>query len=238
MLPEEDVIELVYFDVGGTLIDPSPSVGAVYACAGRPHGLAAPPEELQAAFRKLWSARTAPGADSIFTMGHDRETTHAWWRALVFDLLDAVGFSGDREACYQSFFTAFERPESWRVYDDVIPTLEALRRRGIGRGIISNWDYRLPPLLERLDLARWFDPILVSAFEGLAKPDVEIYRRGAERAKLVPERILVVGDRADLDVYPARAAGLRALLIDRTGEGDPASAIRSLTELVDREDDP
>jgi putative hydrolase of the HAD superfamily len=226
------MIEFIYFDVGGTLIDPLPSVGAVYADAGRAHGLFASPEDLQAAFRKAWTSHTAPGAPSLFTMGHDEASTHAWWRAVVTDVLAEVGFEGDIEACYRSFFSAFEKRESWRVYDDVVPTLEALDRRGIRRGIISNWDYRLPPLLDALDLTRWFDPILVSAVERLAKPDVAFYRLAADRAGVAPEHILAVGDRIDLDVEPARAAGFQAVRIDRAA--DEPNSIRSLTSLLDR----
>jgi putative hydrolase of the HAD superfamily len=231
-----DMIEFVYFDVGGTLIDPRPSVGAVYAAAGRPHGLEASPEHLQAAFRSVWSEHTAPGERSIFTMGYDEETTRDWWRTLVFEVLDRVGFSGDREACFRSFFAAFERADSWHVYGDVIPTIEALAARGIGRGIISNWDHRLYPLLDRLDLSEHFDPIVVSSTERLAKPDVAFYLLAAERAGLLPERILSVGDRRDLDLEPARAAGFRAVLIDRTAEQSDATTVRSLSELLDRID--
>ena len=228
------MIEFIYFDVGGTLIDPRPSVGAVYAAAGRPHGLFASPEELQAAFRHAWIDRTVPGRRSIFTMGYDEPSTHAWWRELVLDVLRAVRFEGDAEACFQSFFSAFERPESWHVYDDVLPTLESLDRLGVRRGIISNWDYRLLPLLDALDLSRWFDPILVSAFERVAKPDVAFYQRAAERAGVAPERILSVGDRQDLDLEPAERAGFRAVLLDRAAAQEGPTTVRSLSSLLDR----
>jgi putative hydrolase of the HAD superfamily len=228
------MIELVYFDVGGTLIDPRPSVGAVYAAAGRPHGLAASPAELQAAFRRVWTERTSPGERSIFTMGYDEETSREWWRDLVAEVLRDVGFQGDVEACFSSFFSAFERPDAWHVYDDVKPTIDALIARGVRRGIVSNWDYRLTPLLEQLGLAGCFDPIVVSSSERLAKPDVAFYQRAAERAGVSPERILSVGDRADLDLEPAEKAGFHAVLIDRSGQ--TPGAIRSLLELVDRID--
>jgi REG-2-like HAD superfamily hydrolase len=196
--------------------------------------LVVPVERLQRAFRSVWIERTT-GEQTIFTMGVDQESTQAWWRDLVFEVLNRVGFDGDREACFQSFFTAFEQEASWHVYDDVLPTVEALRARGIGRGIVSNWDHRLVPLLDRLDLSRHFDPIVVSSTERVAKPDVAFYLLAAERAGMSPERILSVGDRRDLDLEPAKKAGFHAVLLDRTGETD-ATTVRSLLELLDRVD--
>lgn len=226
------MIELVYFDVGGTLIDPYPSVGEVYAAAGRRHGLDASPEELGAAFQQAWRRRTRAGDESVLVMGRDPESTHVWWRALVFDVLRAVGFTGDLEACYQDFFRAFERPEAWRIHEDVLPALEGLAAGGVRMGVLSNWDHRLPPLLDALDLARWFDPILVSALEGVAKPDVRFYERAVKRSGLPAERLLHVGDRADLDLVPARAAGMEAKLLDRSGTRRDEATIDRLTELL------
>lgn len=226
------MIELVYFDVGGTLIDPHPSVGDVYAEAGRPYGLKASPEALGLAFRDAWRRRTGPKQASVLVMGGDPQSTRAWWRALVYDVLAEVGFTGDREACFQAFFSAFEAPAAWRVYEDVLPTLEAMSRKGVRMGVLSNWDYRLPPLLEALGLSTWFDPILVSSFEGVAKPDPRFYEVAVKRTGLSADRLLHVGDRPDLDLDPARAAGLDAKLLDRSGSRRDSSTIRRLTELI------
>src|SRR5207253_960528 len=53
------MIRFVYFDAGGTLIAPDPSVGAVYARAGAPHGLAASGPAMEDAFRQRWPGYTA-----------------------------------------------------------------------------------------------------------------------------------------------------------------------------------
>ena len=84
------MIELVYFDAGGTLLDPYPSVGAVYAQAGRRHGLSASATDLELAFRENWrpypccDGRTyvARAGNELLSMGLDDEKTRTWWRGL------------------------------------------------------------------------------------------------------------------------------------------------------------
>lgn len=226
------MIRYVFFDAGGTLIDPYPSVGEIYAQAGRPHGLTVSAEALQAAFRVVWGQHIRRAGDAPMTFGRDTASTRAWWRTLVFEVLREVGFTGDRDACFVAFFTAFESPKAWRIFDDVGPVLDALEARHLPKGVISNWDFRLPPLLERLALAPRFQPILVSAFEGVAKPDPELYRRAVEKSGMPPESILYVGDHRDLDLEPALSVGLNAYLIDRNGTHTGDRVVRRLTDLL------
>jgi putative hydrolase of the HAD superfamily len=231
------MIDLVFFDVGGTLIEPHPSVGEVYARAGRAHGLTAPADALETAFRRAWQDHIARAGDGVLTMGRDEASTHLWWRRLVDDVLDAVAFTGDRDAVFAAFFGAFAGRAAWRIHDDVEATLDALDVRNVRMGILSNWDYRLKPLLSALELLPRFDPVVVSSEVGAAKPDVAIFHHAARAASVSPDRILHVGDRVDLDLEPARAVGMSALLIDRPGIHGDRQAIRRLdgvVEFVDR----
>jgi putative hydrolase of the HAD superfamily len=228
------MIEYVFFDAGGTLIEPYPSVGAVYARAGRAHGLTASIEQLEAAFRKTWVRHVEREGDAPIRMGRDDASTRDWWRRLVVDVLEGVGFAGDREACFAAFFEAFASKDAWRIFDDVAETLDALEARGVRMGVISNWDYRLHDLLSTLDLRHRFEPVLISADVRLAKPDPAFFRLALDEVRLPPERVLYVGDRFQLDIAPARSVGMEALLIDR-GQREPAreGAIADLTEVVE-----
>jgi putative hydrolase of the HAD superfamily len=226
-------VEVFFFDVGGTLLEPTPSVGAIYESVGRRHGLTASRSRLDASFRRVFEEHVRRSGDSALAMGRDEPSTHAWWRALVVEILDDLGFEGDREACYQDFFRAFEEPSSWRVFDDVRPVLAALAEGGVRLGVISNWDYRLIPLLEALDLARWFDPIVVSCFEGVAKPSPELYRAALRQVGVSGPTARYVGDRSDLDLEPARSLGMDAYLIDRKDRyGAHPRAVSTLWDLV------
>jgi putative hydrolase of the HAD superfamily len=213
------MIQAVYFDVGGTLIEPYPSVGEVYAKAARIHGLKASPTELEDSFARAWSK-------------HIAASTRGAWRAVVEDVLEECAFEGDRDACFSALYDAFTKREAWRIFDDVEETLDALDVRRVRMGVLSNWDERLRPLLTTLDLARRFEWTVVSAEVQREKPEPAIFHIAVERAGIARERILYVGDNVDLDLKGALGAGLPALLIDRSGRSDHPRAIRRLTELL------
>lgn len=227
------MIRFAYFDAAGTIISPHPSVGSVYASAGAPHGLTVTPAELEAAFRSSWMAWTKPEAGGPMSAVADEATTRAWWRGLVLDVLQRVGFEGSQEAVFEACYAAFSSPLAWRIFDDVEPTLRGFRDRGVPLGVLSNWDPRLPRLLEALGLAPYFQTLVVSALEGVEKPDPRIFYRAIERAGVKAEEILYVGDHAHLDLDPARALGIQAYLIDRTGTSTSPHAIPTLEALLD-----
>jgi putative hydrolase of the HAD superfamily len=115
----------------------------------------------------------------------------------------------------------------FRAYPDAVPALEALRERGLRLACVSNWDYALGEVLERCGLGGRFDVVVTSAGAGARKPDPRIFAIALEALGCAPTEAVHVGDTATEDVEGARAAGIRALLIDRDGGGD----IASLAEL-------
>jgi putative hydrolase of the HAD superfamily len=119
-------------------------------------------------------------------------------------------------------------------YPDVAPTLAMLRGAGVRLGVVSNWDCSLRSVLAEVGLAAAVDAVVVSAEAGVAKPDPEIFRVALEAVRRTAEESLFVGDTLEIDVVGARAAGLRALLLDRspTPEGDASDRIYSLADLV------
>lgn len=115
----------------------------------------------------------------------------------------------------------------FRAFPDARPALDALGALGVERVCVSNWDCALPDVLERTGLAPLVDGVVTSASAGARKPDPAIFAPALALAGCAPEDALHVGDTAEEDVEAARAAGIRALLIDREGGGD----IASLTEI-------
>lgn len=227
------MIKFVYFDAAGTLIAPHPSVGSVYARAGAKHGLQVTPERLQLAFRNVWMKYTQPEAGGPMSAIADEATTYAWWRGLVLAVLDDVGFQGDREAVFEACYEAFSSTDAWRVYEDGKRALEKFAQQRMRLGVLSNWDPRLPKLLDALDLKRYFEILIVSAIEGAEKPDPRIFEIARKKAGVAYDEILYAGDHVHLDLDPARALGIHAYLIDRKGESGDPYAIRSLEDLVD-----
>jgi putative hydrolase of the HAD superfamily len=213
-------IQAVTFDVGGTLIEPWPSVGHIYAEVAARFGVRAEPEQLNRQFTAAWQAKRG------FDYSRD-----AW--------LDLVGrsFVGITEPLPEGYFAAvyqrFAEPDTWRVFEDVLPTLETLAKRDVRLAVISNWDERLEPLLERLGLRRHFEVVLVSCQAGFTKPSPEIFRLTLEQLALAPDAVLHVGDSRTEDVAGARAAGLQARLIHRDAPPISGEQVRSLRGLVE-----
>ena len=121
---------------------------------------------------------------------------------------------------------------------DVISTLEALRRRGLRLGIVSNAAY-LPRLMKQqlaaLGLAGYFDGVTFSSEVGVRKPHREIYLDALKQLGADPSRTLFVGDRVREDVQGPKALGMRAVLTrEWRQEDDPGVAdfvIQRLGEL-------
>lgn len=100
--------------------------------------------------------------------------------------------------------------------------LAALRGR-VKLALITNGPAELQrEKLRRCGLAAAFDAILVSAEEGVAKPDERIFRRALERLEVEAGRSLMVGNSPSEDAGGALGAGMAALLV-----GDPADGERA-----------
>jgi putative hydrolase of the HAD superfamily len=214
-------VEAVTFDVGGTLIQPWPSVGRVYAETAARHGIKnAPAELLEARFKAAWQARKR--------FDHSR----AGWKQLVNEVFEGLTREPPGRTFFPELYERFSRPEAWRVFDDVGPTLESLKSHGIRLAVISNWDERLRGLLRCLKLDACFETVVVSCEVGASKPDAAIFREAAARLNLPPESILHVGDSLEMDVLGAKAAGFSARQIRRDAKKFEDHVLTSLTELV------
>jgi putative hydrolase of the HAD superfamily len=94
-------------------------------------------------------------------------------------------------------------------------------------------DYQQRAKLAACGLSELVGPVFSSDVIGFAKPDPRAYRHVCEQLRVNPSHVVHVGDRYDLDVVAARAAGLNAIYLDRLdiGPEDEASRICSLVEL-------
>lgn len=113
-------------------------------------------------------------------------------------------------------------------YPDAVPALSGLQERGLGLICVSNWDISLGQVLERCGLMQHLDGAVSSAEADAPKPDPAVLLAGCRLAGCEPADALMVGDTPEEDGAAARAAGMRALLIDRDGGAD----ITSLEEVA------
>ena len=210
----------VTFDVGGTLIEPWPSVGHVYAEVAARFGVGGiTPEQLTASFIRTWKAQ--PQFD------YRRES----WFAVVRETFAPIELPRE---FLPAVYDRFAEPDVWRVYDDVIPVLTGLRQKGFKLGIISNWDERLRPLLARLELSQFFDTQIISCELGATKPDVRLFEQAAAELAVPTGELLHIGDHHEFDVLGARSAGTHGLKIERRQPVTEPWQIASLRELLTR----
>jgi len=209
----------VLFDAGDTLIAPRESFGAVYARVLATLGTRLHAADLEHGLRRCWA-----DTNEAIEPGVDRYAAHAggesgYWLQFVRGALAHTPQAPlDPElaiSAVEPLREAFRDPDSWRVFDDVVPVLTALREAGARMAIVSNWDSGLPALLERLGLAAWFDAVVVSHLEGMEKPRPELFLRAVSRLNGTPGEALHVGDVPELDEAGAAAAGIASVLVDR-----------------------
>lgn len=222
MQQRRPMIEAVTFDVGGTLITPHPSVGAIYASVASRHGAKGLPAELLSRrFSEAWQSSRP------FLHGRDD------WARLVDRVFEGLVPEAPSRTFFPDLYAAFGRADAWRIFEDVIPTIEALAGMGIDLGIISNWDDRLRPLLRDLRLDRYFNSIVVSCEAGFTKPSPVLYQEALRRLGRPAGSVLHVGDELQDDFAGATSAGFSALHLRReTPSAD--LQIQSLREVATR----
>jgi 2-haloacid dehalogenase len=107
---------------------------------------------------------------------------------------------------------------------DTVELLRDLKAAGVPCYALTNMEAETYPLrFERFPFLRWFDGTVVSCFEGVAKPDAEIFKRLLSRFELTPASTLLIDD-SPRNVRAALALGMQAI------EFRSAAAVRQSLE--------
>jgi putative hydrolase of the HAD superfamily len=221
--------EAVLFDAVGTLIELREPVGETYARFAREHGVALPAWRIDDAFHRI--SRQAPPMVTAGTEPAERARCERdGWRRVVRDTFRAT----DQTARFDDFDGFFERlwrhyagDRAWAARPGAAALLRELRARGLATAVVSNFDRRLPGVLEALGLRSALDALVVPSDAGAAKPSPRIFQVALSRLGVPAERALYVGDDPEQDLAAARAAGLRAVDVTR---------LATLEDLLDRLD--
>jgi putative hydrolase of the HAD superfamily len=222
-------IRAVLFDAGATLLHPEPPVEEVYARVFAAEGSVLTAESLAEALSRAWEEVRSESAGDRYGGVHGEP---AFWRGFLNRVRSFLDGGTVTQEAFHRLATHFRDPASWAIYEDVLPTLDALGHRGLSLAVVSNWDSHLPALLQKLGLATRFQVLAVSAIEQTGKPEPEIFLRTCARLSVSPGEALHVGDSLREDYEGAQAAGLRALLLDREDRHPGlASRIRTLTDI-------
>ncbi len=113
-------------------------------------------------------------------------------------------------------------PQYWRehqplntvLYEDAIPTILELKRRGYKVGILTNGEAKSQRYkVESTGLLDLVDALTISGETDTRKPEPEIFYLTAEKLGLHPEECAFVGDMFCNDIYGAHQAGMTPVWI-------------------------
>jgi putative hydrolase of the HAD superfamily len=222
------MLKTVFLDAGGVLLFPNWT--KVSEALAR-HGVTVEPDALRAA-----EPHAKHTLDRGATVATTTDAARGW---LFFDLIlkeAGVPLSDATAAALEELNDYHRTHNLWEfVPDNVVPALEALRRRKLSLTVVSNANGTLCAHMERLGLARLVDCVLDSCDLGVEKPDPRLFEIALERSGAVRDSTIHVGDLYGVDVLGARAAGIRGVLLDEAGlyEDVDCPRVRSLGDLVD-----
>ena len=125
------------------------------------------------------------------------------------------------------------------LYSDTTKCLEILSGR-YKIGIIANQSLGTKTRLEQHGILQYIDLVIASAEEGVAKPDKRIFEIALNRSNCQPSDAVMIGDRIDNDIVPAKRMGMHTIWIkqgygqywDITDEVEKADCtVHSLMEI-------
>lgn len=99
-----------------------------------------------------------------------------------------------------------------RPFPSALPLLQALSRH-YRIGIIANQGPGTPARLDAYGFSPYISVCCASAEAGMAKPDPRFFRMALEQAQCRPEQAVMIGDRIDNDVIPAKRLGMSAIWV-------------------------
>lgn len=210
--------KVIFLDAVGTIFGVKGSVGEVYAQMAQRFGVAVSTDALSQAFLQSFQAAPTPifpGTD----LQKIPECEFKWWQIVALQTFQKVGVLNqfpDFPAFFAELYSHFATTEPWVVYPDVRPALEHWQQLGIELGVLSNFDSRLYSVLQALDLAHFFTSVTISTEAGVAKPNPQIFAVGLHKHECQAKLAWHIGDSLKEDYQGAQAAGLRAILIERS----------------------
>jgi len=212
-LDKTDPIEAVLFDFHSTLIDqgdPRQWLRLAWAQTGRPGDPAARLgsrrfEQLAHWIDHIWEhvVEVDPNQDRDRSPVRHRE---------VFDVLMARIPEMDPELSLAMYEVLLD---PWFPYQDSVPTLRELKRRGIKLALVSNVGIDIRQVIDRSGMGEYFDALVLSYEAGSVKPESSIFQQALDALGAAPEHALMVGDNPHDDAGAA-LLGIRTLILPRT----------------------
>jgi putative hydrolase of the HAD superfamily len=212
--------KVIFLDAAGTLFDVRGSVGEVYGKFARSWGITVSNEDLNTAFFQSF-ASASPMAFPGIEAAKIPELEFEWWQAVAakaFEIAGVFNQFSDFPKFFIELYAHFATAEPWFVYPDVLLALNKWQQQGIELAVVSNFDSRIYSVLKALNLAEYFTSVTISTEVGAAKPDSQIFTAALQKHNCIAEDVLHIGDSFKADYCGAKAAGLKAIWLNREQE--------------------
>jgi putative hydrolase of the HAD superfamily len=226
-------IQAVLFDFAGTLFMPQPASQFVRKAAND-LGLDLSPDDcerlaaecLKAGFPGGPYPETVP--EHLRALYEQRDFSSDAHRTAYTGLLSTVEFR--RPGLPEAIYEQIREPTSWIPYPDTRGVIEALHRRDVRAGVISNVGFDLRPILH----ADGFEDLAcrcTMSFEvGAAKPDPRIFEAALDTLQADASRTLMVGDHETVD-RGGEMLGIQTVILPMTAPGSDHGLSRILELL-------
>jgi HAD superfamily hydrolase (TIGR01549 family) len=195
------VLRWLFLDIGNVLMNDDPAMALLYRELHRAMCAAG----YRMGFRELLAERE----ELIRTRGPEH------WEVLGKKYLGEEGHRRLAMRCARKI------RQDYMACHDVLPgVLEALPRLAASYriGVVANQLREVVEALEGVGLGRFIELHAVSEVVGIRKPDPALYRWALAEAGCAPEEAVMVGDRADNDIAPARSVGMWTILLQLSHE--------------------
>jgi putative hydrolase of the HAD superfamily len=191
-----NVIKTVLFDLDGTLLDRDESVKKfIHSQYNRLNRIVGhiPRETYIKRFIEL-DQRGYVWKDKVYQqLTEEFQITEITWEELLRDYLKEF-----KKHCVP--------------FPNLITTLEKLKSQDIQLGMITNGrgQFQLDNI-KALGIEKYFDTILISEWEGIKKPDPEIFKRALHQLNVSAHQSIFVGDHPENDVKAAQNVGMKGV---------------------------
>jgi REG-2-like HAD superfamily hydrolase len=228
------MIKALFFDFFNTLSYYKPPREQMYVDVCAKHGIHVDMKQL---------TLSLPRADTFYrdenhrspVLERPQEEQVAFFVTYIRLALQCTGLDIDETVCLEILQKMRTTRWEFKLFDDVLPTLQNMKERKFILGLISNVGQEARKIFNDLGLLQFLDFYVTSFDTGHDKPDPEIFLAALEKAAIKADEAVYTGDSYELDVIGARGVGMYPVLLDRNDwfpEITDCPRIHNLPELV------
>ncbi len=229
-MPPLPTPKVVSFDLTGTLLSLSPSLGDICVQTMRDLGLAEIPSA------KSFNARRKEAQNTVRRNGFSPTSearSREYWRAMLWEIFAGMVPTKLFPKAAEIIFRQIADATAWKILEGTRETLATAHFLGLRCVALSNGDARWRNALEKLKLAPMFGAVFLSAETGFAKPDVVAFDHLCRSLKIHKDELIHVGDSLANDVLPAHAFGAETIWLTRLPDGAPPGNRTAIAESLE-----